>query len=354
MTGRKPLSSVTGLSAALVLVLLGAVLLAACAAPRTRTTTRTFSRKSKSYAVVQTREGDTMAVLAKRYLGDPGHAWAIAELNHVAEVEPGQFVVVPLAPLHKGGITEEGHQLVPVLQYSALAAEPGDPSVVSAAAFREQMTLLRDRGCTPIGVDAFYDFLEFRNDLPSKAVLITIDDHGQGTYDVALPILREFGWPAVVFVCTDLVTGKGGALSWDQVREMEAAGISVQHRTKSLRNLARRKDDETFEDFVVAVDRELTVASRVLFQETGKEPRYHAYPYGSVNEMVIALLEKNGFRGAMTLTPGANPFFTDNYLVRRNPLNGQTTTADLEKMLVFFQEVSRTDRGDEAAKEAAP
>ena len=320
---------------ALLVLFCAATLLAACGAKTGAV--KTYSRKSKSYAVVETRQGDTAETLANRYLKDPAKAWAVNEYNGVQEIKPGQFLVVPLSPVHKGGLAEAGYQMVPVLAYSAFTKAPGSTTALTQAAFDDQMRYLKDNGYTPVSIDAFFDFLEFKDDLPTKAVLITIDDTGQGTYDVAFPVLKKYNFPAAVFVCTDLVTGKESALSWDKVKEMAAAGVSIQHQTKTLRNLTRRKADESFEDFVVAVDREMTVATLEFREKAGLTPSYLAYPYGATNELVIALLQKNGFRGALTLSGQPNPFYTDNFLVSRKPVTADTTLDALGKSLIVFQ-----------------
>jgi peptidoglycan/xylan/chitin deacetylase (PgdA/CDA1 family) len=322
---------------ALLVLFCAATLLAACGGARTGAV-KSYSRKSKSYAVVEARKGDTSETLANRYLKDPAKSWEITEYNGVADIAPGQFLIIPLQPVHKGGIADNGLQMVPVLAYSAFTQTPGQGMALTQAAFDDQMRFLKDNGYIPVSIDAFYNFLEFKDDLPAKAVLITIDDTGQGTYDVAFPVLKKYNIPAAVFVCTDLVTGKEGALSWDKIKEMAAAGISIEHQTKTLRNLTRRKTDETFEDFVVAVDREMTVASLEFREKAGLNPAYMAYPYGATNELVIALLRKNGFRGALTLSGQPNPFYTDNFLVSRKPVTAETSLDALGKSLIVFQQ----------------
>jgi len=321
--------------ALLVLFSAATLLLAACGAQTGAV--KTYSRRSMNYAVVETRSGDTAETLANRYLKDPAKAWSITEYNGVSQVSPGQFLVVPLTPVHKGGLAESGLQVVPILAYGAFTKAPGQGMALPQAAFDDQMRYLKDNGFTPVSIDAFYNFLEFKDELPAKAVLITIDDVGQGTYDVAFPVLKKYDYPAAVFVCTDLVTGKENALSWERIKEMAAAGISIQHQTKTLRNLTRRKSDESFEDFVVAVDREMTVATLELRERAGITPSYISYPYGATNELVIALLQKNGFRGGLTLSGQSNPFYTDNFLVSRKAVTADTTLDALGKSLTVFQ-----------------
>ena len=295
-----------------------------------------MTHTSRTFAVVKARETDSLRTLANRYLEDPEKSWIIAAYNNITEVAPGQIVLVPVLPINLGGITADGYQTVPVLAYNAFSESNTDAITTQRADFRAQMQYLKDNGYSPISLENFYNFLEFSEQAPAKAVVITIDDMGQNTFTVAFPILKEFGYPATVFVTTDLVTGAGSALSWDQIREMQAAGITIGHRTKTLRNLTRRNADESFEDFVISIDRELTVANLTFRTELGNDPLFFAYPYGATNELVMSLLKKNGFRGALTLERGVNPFFTHNYLVKRSPVAGDISLGDYGKLFSFF------------------
>lgn len=321
---------------AAVLLLALAAAIAGCGAQRSTRVSPT--RTSKNYAVVKVRAGDSLKTLANRYLEDPDKAWIIAAYNRVDEVKEGDVVIIPRTPIELGGIGKGEVQAVPVLAYSGFSEKTSDAITITRADFKAQMQYLKDNGITPISIDRFYDFLEFKEQAPAKAVVITIDDVGKNTFEVAFPVLKEFGYPATVFVATDLVSDTDGALSWDKIRTMRESGIDVGNRSKTLRNLTRRQGDETLEDFVIAVDREMTVPTLQFRTELGSEPKYFAYPFGMTNEMVVSLLQKNGFRGALTLSPGSNPFFTNNYLVKRNAVPGDMPLAGFEKLFVFSEQ----------------
>lgn len=328
----------TTLNPLLAAVLLLALAVAMFGCVKQGSTRTSPTRTSKNYAVVKVRPNDTIKTLANRYLEDPDKAWIIAAFNRVDSVNEGDIVFIPRTPINLGGIGDKAVQAVPVLAYNGFSEDTSDPITITRADFRAQMQLLKDRGVTPISMDEFYNFLEFKEQAPAKAVVITIDDVGKKTFDVAYSVLREFDYPATVFVATDLVSGKGDALSWDEIRTMNEAGIGIGHRSKTMRNLTRRQGDETLEDFVIAIDREMTVPSLQFKNELGAPPAYFACPYGATNELVISLLKKNGFRGALTLSKGANPFFVNNYLVKRSTVAGDAGLDEFEKLLVFSQE----------------
>src|SRR3546814_16959250 len=71
-------------------------------------------------------------------------------------------------------------------------------------------------------------------DIPDRTVAITVDDAYASVYARAWPLLREAGLPFTLFVSTDSVDcGSPGYMTWDQIRELKAAGVTIGSRTAS-------------------------------------------------------------------------------------------------------------------------
>jgi peptidoglycan/xylan/chitin deacetylase (PgdA/CDA1 family) len=101
-----------------------------------------------------------------------------------------------------------------VVSYHRVLARP-DPMLESEpdlTAFRWQMALLAE--C--FNVMPLYDALRALDEgrLPPRTVCITFDDGYRSVYDLALPVLREFGLPATVFVTSGFV-GKDAGNMWN-------------------------------------------------------------------------------------------------------------------------------------------
>jgi len=165
------------------------------------------------FAAVVVRPGETLAMLAGTWLLDPSRAWEIAEYNGIAAAAPGQELVIPLRPYRRGGLTPERYQTVPVLVYHQFAEKSTNKMIVSRESFEAQMRLLKEKGYQVVSLEQLFAFLEFRGQLPEKAVAITIDDGWRSAYDIAFPILRKYGYPATIFVYTQLITGGAKTLS---------------------------------------------------------------------------------------------------------------------------------------------
>ena len=307
---------------------------------KTPVKTPLIERTFPNFVALIVREGDTLSSLALKYLNDSSMDWLIAEYNEVDTLYPGQTLIIPLKPYQKGGLTFRGYQTVPVLSYHHFSLDRADKLTVIKSTFEEQMKLLKDRGYRVITLDQLFDFLEFKGQIPKKSIIITIDDGWRSTYDIAFPILKKYGYPATLFVYTDLIVGSEKTLSWDLIQEMANNGMDIQCHTKSHRNLTTTDQKESYKDYFEAIEKELSVCKTMVKKKLSRDVKYLAYPYGDTNPLVNELLKKQGYRGAFTVKRGGNPFFIHNYRVNRSMIYGDFDLNQFQKNLDVFTEES--------------
>jgi peptidoglycan/xylan/chitin deacetylase (PgdA/CDA1 family) len=294
------------------------------------------ARVFPEFAAVIAQPGDTLSSLAATYLGDRSKDWVIADFNGISSLRPGQPVVVPFQAFEKGGLTQRGYQTVSVLSYHKFSKDKGDLTTVTERAFDDQMRFLKENGYRVITMDEFFDFLDFKKQIPKKSVLITIDDGWRSVYEIAFPILKKYRYPATFFIYTDFIIQSSKTLDWDRLKEMAKSGISVQCHTRTHRYLDRRIGRETFKEYFETIQKDLTESARIIKQRVNPDVKYLAYPYGETNHLVIALLTKLGYRGAFTVTRGGNPFFVQPYRVNRSMVYGTFDLKDFENNLNSF------------------
>ncbi|MEA3548049.1 MAG: polysaccharide deacetylase family protein [Thermodesulfobacteriota bacterium] len=297
---------------------------------------RVHSDEFPDFARVIVRLGDTLPSLARRYLDDPGKSWVIADFNNVSAITTGQELIIPLEPFTKGDLSRLGYQEVPVLSYHNFSESKQNLMMVRRRDFERQMKFLKDNAYTVITLDDLFDFLEYREALPRKAVVITIDDGWQGVYDIAYPVLKKYNFPATLFVYTDLISGSRKTLDWNQVAELDKNGIDIQCHTISHRNLNKIKGNESFQNYVREIEREISESTRIIKKKIGKDVKYLAYPYGDTNNLVIAFLKKNGFRGAFTVKRASNPFFVNHFTLNRRMIYGDFDLRDFKRNLKIY------------------
>lgn len=293
-------------------------------------------RRSEDYAIIIAEPADSYESLAQTYFGDSKLSYLISEFNKDAPIVVGKDVVIPLKPVNPGGLTADGYQTVPVLCYHRFSPKISTNKIdVSAETFDHQMAYLRDNGYNVITLKQLNDFIDYKQRLPKKSVLITIDDGWKTVRTIAYPILKKYGFSAVLFVYTDLMKSKQSsvALSWDDVKEMAASGlIEVESHTVSHTDLTKIADEK--------VMKELRESQRIIKAKIGKSPQFLAYPYGNFNDKVVATMKELGYKAGFTVIRGSNSFFYNNFSLSRSMVYNSGKTADFAKLL----ETSQQDR----------
>jgi peptidoglycan/xylan/chitin deacetylase (PgdA/CDA1 family) len=281
-----------------------------------------YVRRYPDFVAVIVRPGDTLSSLAARYLDDPSLDWRIAEFNGISAPRAGEAVIIPLKPLDAGGVSPRGYQTVPVLAYHKFSKHLSDRMTVREDAFEAQMAFLEKNGYRVIPLDGLFEFLKGKRPLPRKSVVITFDDGWRSMYDIAYPILKRYGYPATLFVFTDLIHPSSATLDWGKIREMSRNGIDVQCHSRTHRSLGKIENGETIQAYVESVRAELVDSARVIKRQLGRDVKYLAYPYGDTNGLLIAMLGKLGFQGGLTVVRAGNPFFADEFRLGRAMIYG--------------------------------
>jgi peptidoglycan/xylan/chitin deacetylase (PgdA/CDA1 family) len=149
-------------------------------------------------------------------------------------------------------------------------------------------------------------------------VAITFDDGYADNHTHALPLLRARGMTATFFVAVGFLERDEDVmahlaevwqtppeqlrpLSWEQVAEMRAAGMSMGSHTWSHRNLAHLSID--------AAEADLRRSREVLERRVGEPVRAIAYPWGKlgrhVNDETFTAARRAGFELGLISLPRA-------------------------------------------------
>ena len=187
--------------------------------------------------------------------------------------------------------------------------------------FRAHLDYLEEGGFEAISLQQAYDFLTDGTQLPDKAVLITIDDAYLSVYTEAYPLLQEFDFPFLVFVATDPVDQKlDGYMSWEQMREMQANGVSFANHSASHESLLRRLEGERKNEWLQRIEADIDKSMARLNDELEPFPGVFAYPYGEFDIQTGNLLRKKGYI-AFGQQSGAVGSLSDQRWLPRFPIN---------------------------------
>lgn len=184
---------------------------------------------------------------------------------------------------------------VPILVYhSVFPHHPGqthDQRVLDVApdVFAEQMQYLVKGGYHVISFEQLVDALDGRATLPPRPVVITFDDGWENQYRHAFPVLRKLGMPATFFVFTSVIGHDRRNMTWAELREMKAAGMTIGSHTRTHPMLP---DDHR--GLAYEVD-----SSRVdIERHLGSAPRFFAYPFGAWDRQALKEARHAGYEAA--------------------------------------------------------
>ncbi len=291
--------------------------------------------ESEDFVVVVARGGETAETLAHAHLRDAAKAWMIEDWNGARAFAAGQRVVIPRRPWNLAGVEPTGYQLVPILVYHNLAPQSKGRLVLGADAFAEQMRHLKSEGYRVVTLADFVEWLDGRRQLPRKSVVLTFDDGYQAFRTHAYPVLKELGFPATLFIYTDYVGASRNALSWDELKTLAAEGFDVQAHSKTHSDL-RRAAGETDAQYTRRMQAELAEPLRLFQRQLGRGVSFLAYPYGRVDDTLLARVREHGYTAAFTVRRESNASFGRPLQISRSQVYSEMTLEQFARNLNLF------------------
>jgi peptidoglycan/xylan/chitin deacetylase (PgdA/CDA1 family) len=189
-----------------------------------------------------------------------------------------------------------------VLAYHAIgecsqSERPHNCACISTETFAKQMSFLAKSR----QVLSLEDVVEGRFSGSRPAVAITFDDGYRNILTNAVPILRQYGFVATIFVPTKWIGQKNfwvvdtdcfplEIANEDELQKAARLGIAIESHGHAHIDLERADPATVAEDLQMSVAR--------LREILGRQPRYLAYPYGRQSPATWASAAKAGFSHA--------------------------------------------------------
>jgi len=215
-----------------------------------------------------------------------------------------QAAAAPVGPEYYDIAIGAQTRRIPVIMYHDAVPERKRDSEwfdVSRDEFDGQMKRIQELGMVPISIRDLYEDLIGKREAPEKAIVLTFDDNYQGFYDVALPILRQYNFPAAMFVHTGFVgraEGKHPKMSWATLREL------VQDPLVTIGSHTITHPDDITKLTSVEQEDELSKSKAELEAELGTKIDFIAYPDGKNDQAVQDLTKALGHKMAFTIVNG--------------------------------------------------
>lgn len=289
----------------IVIMILGAAILAACATPPQTFTPTTVLQ------VVQ---------VVATPVATPSALPMLATKTPVLSL-PTPFVTAP-AP--------GGEANVPILMYHHIADLPMDATetqttwTVAPKNFDSQMQWLARNGYRSIAMAQLIAHLKNRQNLPAKPIIISFDDGWEDQYSTAFPLLTKYGLSGTFFVYTHPLDHTE-YMTWAQVQELVAAGMDIQSHSLTHPHLRAIAPEAAF--------KEIAESKMTLEKRLGKPVVTFCYPFGEYNHAIIEMVKRAGYESAVTLASGYRQRADELYTLHRIRVSYHDSLDDLIKRL---------------------
>lgn len=205
--------------------------------------------------------------------------------------------------------------------------------------FRQQMAYLKLNGIKGVSLD---HYIKIYKDSPQKTAdfaAITFDDGFDNFYRAGLDILLEYGFSATVFIPSAYV-GKMCAwekkkgvplqklMAWSDIYHCMKNGIEIGSHTRNHLRFSMT-DRET-------ARQEIAISKKEIENRLGNAVSSFCYPYGNYDPAVTELVEKAGYRQAVTCNFS---FETNRFNLYELPRLGMNRVdpADHKSQVLYFK-----------------
>ena len=236
------------------------------------------------------------------------------------------------------------------------------PTAVRASDLARQFAWLQANDFHPVSVDQILAARDGGPPLPPNAILLTFDDGMKDVYTRVFPLLKLFGYPAVIALVgkwMDVPAGetvdydgkplpRSDFVTWEQVREMQASGLIevASHSYDLHRGILANPQGNTqpaattrlyanghYEDDAAYLARLRFELRDSISRHTGKAPRIIVWPYGRSNLAAQEVAAELGMPIGLTLVDGFNDATTPKAIWKRQLIENSPSLQAFAEML---------------------
>ena len=227
----------------------------------------------------------------------------------------------------------QARYVVPIIMYhsiNSVVQKGSNLLVVSPDNFRRQMRFLKDRHYNVLPLEEVASIISHKKKAPPRTIVITFDDGYKDNYTYAFPILREYNFPATIFIIVNEIGAPSERrLSWDEIHTMQKSGlITFGSHTINHSNLAEVTSEETLKN-------EILGSKNILEERLGMKVNTFSYPSGRFNAKSRSVVIDSGYKLAVVTNPGKMVPDDDIFLIKRIRISN-----NCNNLFIFWVETS--------------
>lgn len=217
---------------------------------------------------------------------------------------------------HKLDVSANMGKDVVILVYHRFGNSQYPSTNIDTSLFRQHLTYLKANDYEVLTLGQAVDRQRAGTLEKGHYAVITVDDGYKTFQSGAMPLLKEFGFKATLFVNTESVGGNS-YLDWADLKELKAAGIEIGNHSHSHAHFLNKASSNEVKAYF---QHDLKKAQKAFQKHLDFKPDLYAYPYGEYNEEMENILEAEGFKAAAAQHSGVFHKGGDLYAIPRFPM----------------------------------
>ncbi len=195
----------------------------------------------------------------------------------------------------------------PIFTYFQIGRDEAPSANLRVEQFQAHIDLLKRESFSVASVPDIIAAFESGRSLPDKTVGLTFDEANRSVTQNALPLLRQAGLTATIFVTPSLADRGGAYMSWDELRRAARDGFTI----------GAKIDADVDEDSSVKMLAAVNEALVRIQAEIGVAPTLFSYTDGISTPSTRDLVRSRGFHAAFAMQSGPASNKDDRFVLPR-------------------------------------
>jgi peptidoglycan/xylan/chitin deacetylase (PgdA/CDA1 family) len=232
---------------------------------------------------------------------------------------------------------------VPILMYHALVEKRTahlNRVHITVELFKQQIGWLAAKGYKAVTIDDMLKNFGAKKNI-QKYCVITFDDGYLSLYKYALPLLKQYGFAATLYLSTAAVgendfeklpslnpktlPANDKPLTWNEIKEMSDNGWAIESHSVSHADNSQLTAAQLIH--------EITESKKIIEQQLKKPVLHYAFPFGKYNAGSLKLLKEAGYKTATTVHAGLCTSKNNLYRLPRLEMNADDSLSSFIKKI---------------------
>lgn len=100
-------------------------------------------------------------------------------------------------------------------------------------------------------------------------------------------------------------------------------------------DLTRQNKGEDTEAYMSRIEKELGMSKQIIDKKLNQNTVFLAFPYGRYDQRVLDMCKRLGYKIAVSVKRGSNPFFADPLALRRNQILKRDIKSFISRLKTF-------------------